>query len=87
MYNYITNNWQDDPTRVKERPYDARKHPVWEHTRQALTDWLAAHPEVDVVRFTTFFYHFTLVFNESGKEKFVDWFGYSASVSPEALAL
>lgn len=85
MYNYITNNWQDDPTRVKERPYDARKHPVWEHTRQALTDWLAAHPEVDVVRFTTFFYHFTLVFNESGKEKFVDWFGYSASVSPEAL--
>ena len=85
MYNYITNNWQDDPTRVKERPYDVRKHPVWEHTRQALTDWLAAHPEVDVVRFTTFFYHFTLVFNESGKEKFVDWFGYSASVSPEAL--
>lgn len=58
---------------------------MWEHTRQALTDWLAAHPEVDVVRFTTFFYHFTLVFNESGKEKFVDWFGYSASVSPEAL--
>lgn len=38
-----------------------------------------------MVRFTTFFYHFTLVFNDEGKEKFVDWFGYSASVSVESL--
>ncbi|MEG2936055.1 MAG: 1,3-beta-galactosyl-N-acetylhexosamine phosphorylase, partial [Clostridium sp.] len=27
----------------------------------------------------------TLVFNDLAKEKFVDWFGYSSSVSPEAL--
>lgn len=40
---------------------------------------------VNVVRFTTFFYHFTLVFNDLGKEKYVDWFGYSASVSPLAM--
>ncbi|WP_083090406.1 1,3-beta-galactosyl-N-acetylhexosamine phosphorylase [Actinomyces vulturis] len=85
MYNYITNNWYTDPTRVKERPYDVRKNKVWEHTKEALAQWLTKHPEVDVVRFTTFFYHFTLVFNEQGKEKFVDWFGYSASVSPEAI--
>lgn len=38
-----------------------------------------------MVRFTTFFYHFTLVFNDLAKEKFVDWFGYSGSVSVEAL--
>ena len=31
------------------------------------------------------FYHFTLVFNNLGKEKFVDWFGYGASVSVAAL--
>lgn len=86
MYNYITNGWgQTDPTRVRERPYDVRKDGVWEHARQALTTWLAEHPEVDVVRFTTFFYHFTIAFNDQAKERFVDWFGYSASVSPQAL--
>src|SRR5699024_521124 len=41
--------------------------------------------DTDVVRFTTFFYHFTLVFNDLGEEKFVDWFGYGASVSVAAL--
>ncbi|QPL04667.1 MULTISPECIES: 1,3-beta-galactosyl-N-acetylhexosamine phosphorylase [Actinomyces] len=86
MYNYITNGWgETDPTRVKERPYDVRKNGVWEYAQQALREWLEAHPEVDVVRFTTFFYHFTIAFNTHGEEKFVDWFGYSASVSPEAI--
>lgn len=47
--------------------------------------WLRDHPEVDVVRFTTFFYHFTLVYGPDAKERFVDWFGYSASVSVPAL--
>ena len=85
MYNYITNNWQDDPARVREIGYDAR-HPVaWEHMKSSLDTWLAEHPEVDVVRFTTFFYHFTLMFGRDGTEKFVDWFGYTASVSPAAL--
>ena len=37
------------------------------------------------MRFTTFFYHFTLVFNNHAKEKFVDWFGYGATVSVRAL--
>lgn len=85
MYNYITNNWDEDPTRHKERPYDARLPEVWQHMQDELHEWLGSHPEVDVVRFTTFFYHFTLVFNDQRKEKFVDWFGYSASVSVEAL--
>ncbi|MDO4606764.1 MAG: 1,3-beta-galactosyl-N-acetylhexosamine phosphorylase [Bowdeniella nasicola] len=85
MYNYITNDWHLDPTREKVRPYEVRQPKVWQHMQEALQRWLADHPEVDVVRFTTFFHHFTLVFNSEGKEKFVDWFGYSASVSPEAL--
>ena len=38
-----------------------------------------------MVRFTTFFYHFTLVFDSDAKEKFVDWFGYGATVSVKAL--
>lgn len=85
MYNYTTNNWQNDPTRVREIGYDARYPEVWEFMQDSLRHWCAERTEVDVVRFTTFFYHFTLVFNDLQKEKFVDWFGYSASVSPLAM--
>ncbi|BDY02194.1 MAG: 1,3-beta-galactosyl-N-acetylhexosamine phosphorylase [Cutibacterium avidum] len=81
MYNYTTNHWENDPTRSKEHPFDVVHPATWNHVQESLSEWLDAHPEVDVVRFTTFFYHFTLYFNEQAKEKFVDWFGYSASVS------
>lgn len=82
MYNHITNNWGD---RAHEMPYDARMPKTQEHVIKILEQWLDENPDTDVVRFTTFFYHFTLVFNDLAKEKFVDWFGYSASVSPECL--
>ncbi|MHC1750206.1 MAG: 1,3-beta-galactosyl-N-acetylhexosamine phosphorylase [Cellulosilyticaceae bacterium] len=82
MYNHITNNWGD---RVHEMPYDARQTKTREHMVTTLSAWLDEHPDSNVVRFTTFFYHFTLVFNDLAKEKFVDWFGYSASISPKAL--
>lgn len=85
MYNYLTNDWADDPKRTKDQPYDVAYHRTWEHVRSALARWLQDHPEVDVVRFTTFFYHFTLVFDDRAREKYVDWFGYSASVSIPAL--
>ncbi|QXT62856.1 1,3-beta-galactosyl-N-acetylhexosamine phosphorylase [Tessaracoccus palaemonis] len=85
MYNYITNDWADDPSRIRESPFDVRHPATWEHVRSSLDGWLGDHPEVDVVRFTTFFYHFTLVFGPDAKERFVDWFGYSASVSVEAM--
>lgn len=35
--------------------------------------------------FTTFFHQFTLTFDDQKREKFVEWFGYSASVSPYIL--
>ncbi|GKX30864.1 1,3-beta-galactosyl-N-acetylhexosamine phosphorylase [Vallitalea longa] len=81
MYNHITNNW----TKPHEIPYDVRHDETKEHVLEYLEKWLKENKDVDVVRFTTFFYHFTLIFNEMAKEKFVDWFGYSSSVSPEAL--
>lgn len=81
MYNYITNNW----TREKDLPFDARCKKTGEYIVERLDRWLDEHPDTDVVRFTTFFYHFALLFNDKGKEKFVDWFGYSGSVSVEAL--
>ncbi len=85
LYNFITNNWAADPNRRKDRTYDVAYPSTWEHVRDALPRWLADHPEVDVVRFTTFFYHFTLAFDDSALEKYVDWFGYSAAVSIPAL--
>ena len=40
---------------------------------------------MDVVRFTTFFYQFTLLFDQKQREKVVDWFGCACTVSPAAL--
>ena len=37
---------------------------------------------MNVIRYTTFFHQFTLVFDQLRREKYVDWYGYSASVSP-----
>lgn len=81
MYNYITNNW----TKQKETPYDPRGPKTRKYLVENMRAWLSANPQISVVRFTTFLYHFTLLFNEERKEKFVDWFGYSASVGPRAL--
>ncbi|CRK81310.1 1,3-beta-galactosyl-N-acetylhexosamine phosphorylase [Neobacillus massiliamazoniensis] len=82
MYNHITNNWGDKPHDI---PFDVRQPYSNEYMKNLLIQWLKDNPETDVVRFTTLFYHFTLVFNNLGKEKFVDWFGYGASVSVAAL--
>lgn len=40
---------------------------------------------MNVIRYTTFFHQFTLLFDELKREKYVDWYGYSASVSPYIL--
>lgn len=82
MYNHITNNWGDKPHDI---PFDVRQPNANAFINSYLEKWLKENPRTDVVRFTTFFYHFTLVFNNLGKEKFVDWFGYGASVSVAAL--
>lgn len=82
MYNHITNNWGDKPHDI---PFDVRHPHSAGYMQSYLKQWLTENPDSDVVRFTTFFYHFTLVFNNLGKEKFVDWFGYGASVSAAAL--
>lgn len=82
MYNHITNNWGDVEHDI---PFDVRKPKSSKYVLDYIEKWLEENKDTDVVRFTTFFYHFTLVFNDNGVEKYVDWFGYSASVSPEAL--
>lgn len=82
MYNHITNDWGDKPHEI---PFDVRQNASGVFAKEYLIQWLKENPSTDVVRFTTFFYHFTLVFNDQAKEKFVDWFGYGATVSVKAL--
>ena len=82
MYNHITNEWGEKPHEI---PFDVRQPASGQFVKDYLVQWLKENPRTDVVRFTTFFYHFTLVFNDQAKEKFVDWFGYGATVSVKAL--
>lgn len=82
MYNFITNDWEDVEHQIT---FDVRQPKTQEHVIARLKQWLEDNPDTDVVRFTTFFHQFTLVFDEYAREKFVDWFGYSASVSPYIL--
>lgn len=82
MYNHVTNHWGDKPHEI---PFDVRQPASGKFAKEYLVQWLQENPDTDIVRFTTFFYHFTLVFNSEAKEKFVDWFGYGATVSVKAL--
>ncbi|MCL2253128.1 MAG: 1,3-beta-galactosyl-N-acetylhexosamine phosphorylase [Lachnospiraceae bacterium] len=82
MYNAVVNNWQDFEPQIT---FDVRQPKTKEFSFKRLRDFLEANKHVDVVRFTTFFHQFTLVFDELKREKYVDWYGYSASVSPYIL--
>ena len=82
MYNAVTNDWQGVE---KQITFDVRQPKTKEFSKKRLRKFLEDHPYVDVVRFTTFFHQFTLIFDELAREKYVDWYGYSASVSPYIL--
>ena len=82
MYNAVTNNWQNFEHQIT---FDVRQPKTHKFTMERLRKFIADHPYVDVIRYTTFFHQFTLVFDELKREKFVDWYGYSASVSPYIL--
>lgn len=82
MYNAVTNDWKDVE---KQITFDVRQPKTKEFSKKRLRKFLEDHPYVDVVRFTTFFHQFTLIFDELAREKYVDWYGYSASVSPYIL--
>ena len=82
MYNFITNDWKDAPHQLT---FDVRQPKTQRHVKEKLRKWCEENPHIDVVRFTTFFHQFTLTFDEHKREKYVEWFGYSASVSPYIL--
>lgn len=82
MYNAVTNDWKDFEHQIT---FDVRQPKTHKYTMQRLRKFIDDHPYVNVIRYTTFFHQFTLVFDELKREKYVDWYGYSASVSPYIL--
>ena len=82
MYNAVVNDWSDFEHQIT---FDVRQPKTREHTMKRLRRFVEEHPYVDVIRYTTFFHQFTLIFDELKREKYVDWYGYSASVSPYIL--
>ena len=82
MYNAVTNGWTDFE---KQITFDVRQPKTRAYSMERLRKFIADNPHVDVIRYTTFFHQFTLIFDELAREKYVDWYGYSASVSPYIL--
>jgi len=82
MYNSVTNDWKDVEHQIT---FDVRQPKTRAFTMERLRKFIADHLYVNVIRYTTFFHQFTLIFDELRREKYVDWYGYSASVSPYIL--
>ena len=82
MYNAVVNDWKGVEHQIT---FDVRQPKTHEFTMKRLRKFIEEHPYVDVIRYTTFFHQFTLIFDELAREKYVDWYGYSASVSPYIL--
>jgi len=82
MYNATVNDWKDFERQIT---FDVRQPKTRAYSLERLRTFLVENPQVDVIRFTTFFHQFTLIFDELRQQKYVDWYGYSASVSPYIL--
>ena len=82
MYNSLTNEWEGEEHQMT---YDVRQPKTQKYVLDKFRRFCEERTDVNVVRFTTFFHQFTLQFDEKAREKYVDWFGYSASVSPYIL--
>lgn len=78
VYNYNCNHW----TVEKDRDFDPIYPETLQHIKNNLREWLKDNNQIDVVRFTTFFYHFFLLYITGTKQKLFDWFNYAMTASP-----
>ncbi len=83
IYNYITNGWNI----TKDRDVDPVFPEALDRIKDNLDKWLTENPDINVIRFTTFFYHFFLVRNDKAVDKYFEWFGYAMSASPAMFDL
>ena len=82
IYNYLTNEWTCEKQLTYDPAFPNTKKYIVEHMKK----WCEENPETSVVRFTTFLYQFTLIFNNLGKERQVEWFGYAQTANPILIA-
>ena len=69
MYNATTNGWTNFEHQIT---FDVRQPKTHKYTMERLRKFIADHPYVNVIRYTTFFHQFTLIFDELRREKYVD---------------
>jgi 1,3-beta-galactosyl-N-acetylhexosamine phosphorylase len=81
MYNHLVNNWRIEPIKSLD-PYLTKAR---RHLMEYFDNWLEEHKHTDVVRLTTLAYNFTLDSDETGKDKYRDWLGYTDCISPAIL--
>ncbi|NWK55919.1 1,3-beta-galactosyl-N-acetylhexosamine phosphorylase [Verrucomicrobiaceae bacterium N1E253] len=81
MYNHIQNNWTT-PKVISVDPYHQE---TWDHLMGFFDSWIDSHKDTDVVRLTTFAYHFCVDSDENAVDKFRDWTGYQDTISIPAL--
>lgn len=80
IYNYHSNNWKDVPIDLDLDPIypEALNHMI-----ERMEKWCKEYPEITVVRFTTFFYNFFIIYKNGVTQTFWDWHTYAATASPE----
>lgn len=83
VYNYTCNGW----TGLKDRDIDPVFPEALAKIKENLEKWLIENPDINVLRFTTFFYHFFLMYDERVKDKYTDDGTYATAASPEMFDL
>lgn len=83
VYNYTCNGW----TGLKDRDIDPVFPEALTRIKENLEKWLIENPDINVLRFTTFFYHFFLMYDEKVKDKYTDGGTYATAASPAMFDL
>lgn len=83
MYNHVTNSWTSEHL----LPVDPRTPQAQEYLYDWLKKWCEAHPQTNVVRFTSMFYNFVWIWGSDKRNQnlFTDWGSYDFTVSEKAL--
>lgn len=83
IYNYNVNKW----TGEKHLDMDPAYPEALQHMLHYFENWLKDNPDISVIRFTTFFYHFYILHNGPLTDKIWDWHCYASSASPQMFKL
>lgn len=83
IYNYHVNDWHV----AKDIDLDPVYPEALQHMLSRMESWLQSNSDVTVVRFTTFFYNFFIVYVNGQKQRIWDWHCYAMTASPAMFEL